>query len=68
MKENKKVVNIISEAVSKSAKEYDVLKRKSQHIMQGLKKRGKSIVGASVQFEKDVMKGVKLGLKKSKKK
>lgn len=68
MNENKKVVRMVSEAVSKSAKEYGVLKGKSQRIMRSLKKKGKSILGASVQFERDVMKGVKLGLKNSKKK
>jgi hypothetical protein len=68
MKENKKVVRMVSEVISKSAKEYAVLKGKGQRVMKSLKNKGKSIIGASVQFEKDVMKGVKLGLKNSTKK
>lgn len=81
MKENKKVVNTVSKFVSGSAKEYSVLKGKSEKMAKDLKKKWadsepkrkeieantkkavKNIVDKSVQFSKDVTKGVKKGLK-----
>ena len=89
MKENKKIVNKVSNVVSQTAEELAVLKAKGQRVIRRMKKRwdagaskrellrmkaatmikkiernGKSVIGTPMQFGKDVIKGVKRGMKK----
>lgn len=93
MKENKKIVNAVSKAVTKGVHEMERLKGKSKKAVTAIKKewvasepqrknfraradkmiekvekKSAQLIKNSLQLKKDITKGVKLGIRNSKKK